>query len=85
MLTAAGREGILWMAGERYVSGRSAMVIVAIPPMVVEAWITMVAAEAAGGACGIQYVNCHFQLMGMIECVFGGYDGTWHVRRDVWN
>ena len=76
MLTAAGRAGIAGMAGERYVSGRAAMGIVKIPSMVGKVWVAMVAAEAKGGACGMQYSNCHWQLMGIIECVFGGYDGA---------
>ena len=45
------------------------MVIVAIPPMVVEAWIAMVAADAKGGVYGMQYAKFHWQLMGMIKWV----------------
>ena len=76
VLTSVDRAGIAGMAGERSVSGRAVMGIVVIPPMVVEAWFAMVVSEAKGGACGMQYANCHWQLMGMIECVFGGYDGA---------
>ena len=76
MLTSADRSGVSGMAGERSVSGRAAMGIVAIPPMAGEAWVAVVASEAKGGACGMQYANYHWQLMGMIECVFGGYYGA---------
>ena len=76
MLTPTGRAGIEGMTGEPSISRRAAMDIVAIPSMVGKSWVAMVAAEAKGGACGMQYSNCHWQLMGMVECVFGGYDGA---------
>ena len=69
MLTAAGRSGISGMAWEISVSGRAVMGIVAIPPMVGEAWVAMVVAEAKGGVCSMQYANFHWLLMGMIEWV----------------
>ena len=76
MLTAAGSSGISGMAWERSVSGRAEMGIVKIPPMVGESRVVMVAAEAKGGACGMQYANCRWKLMGIVDCVFGGYDGA---------
>ena len=69
VLTEAGRSGIPGMAGEQSVSGRAVMGIVAIPPMVGEAWVSMVVDEAKGGLCGMQYANFLWQLMGMIEWV----------------
>ena len=75
MLTASGRAGIEGMAGELSLSDRAAMEIFAIPSMVGKSSVAMFAAEAKGGACGMQYENYHWQLMGMIECVFGRYDG----------
>ena len=75
-ITASDRVGIAGMEGERSVSGRAEMGIVEIPPMMGESRVVMVAAEAKGGACGMQYANCRWKLMGIVDCVFGGYDGA---------
>ena len=85
VLTTAGRSGIARMAGERSVSGRAVMGIVVIPPMVAEAWFAMVVSEAKGGACGMQYANCHWQLMGMIEWVWSSVSLVGMIGRDVWH